>query len=97
MLGPRLQQTNKRTELLPETSLGREAYWGNALKLQSFHQTGGICPKRLSSEVTSLSWILERLVWEVPGRRTRSTVGTASIPNKNGSWVMRAAGDESIH
>eukprot|EP00434_Breviolum_minutum_P019791 symbB.v1.2.017463.t1/scaffold1361.1/size175804/3 len=39
----------------------------------------GFDPDALVSLVTSLSWILERLVWEVPGRRTRSAVGTANM------------------
>ena len=33
---------------------------------------------QLFREVTSLAWMLERLVWEVPARRTRSTLPSPS-------------------
>ncbi|CAJ1456130.1 unnamed protein product, partial [Effrenium voratum] len=56
-------------------------------------------PDDLISLVTSLAWMLERLVWEVPARRTRSTVPSPSShrsllrPAEKNNPILRALQD----
>eukprot|EP00435_Cladocopium_sp_Y103_P049634 s577_g15.t1 len=42
----------------------------------------GFDPDALVSLVTSLAWILERLVWELPGRRTHSRIKKWTVERK---------------